>query len=911
MASAMDESSGSGENRYVLPPGDITSASNIQIYLRMRPMVGSCKWHRVAGKDGRTFITNLPRDDEAPLNNSKAEYKFRFDGIFDQDATQEDVFQGAALPVVDDALRGINGTIFAYGQTGTGKTYTITGGAEAYELRGIIPRALARVFEFSSSCSTAEFSLAISYLEIYQDRGYDLLVKTETGSKNLEDLRRVYAVADDSDHVFLRGLSVNPIRTEEEALSLLFVGDANRIIAETPLNDCSTRSHCIFTIWIASKEHGGRSTKKAKLHLVDLAGSERVKQSGTRPGDCVFQEACSINLSLHYLEQVIVALRQKAAGQATHVPYRNSLMTSVLKDSLGGNCKTCMIATVALELYAINETISTCRFAQAVSQIKNVAAVNEEEETSALIERLQRENERLRGQLQLVAAVNEEQGELDEQAKDRCRDSVERFLRATGDDLDLPVSAARDLRLADFCFRILRDKFNKITHQGDEGRCRRRDCLEALQRLQLHVEQRDAEIALLLGIIHQSSESSARCQASDPLRAMTRAAVEAAVRGPQHDSTANAAGMPWLTGAEAIALLKNRGRAFEILRRSARKTEFLEADSQRLHNLYADAKKHGEAAVRAKEKIAKARTNLEKIRIRKCMQATGAPLLPEDDTPEETELLQEVASWRDEYIKNTDALGAAKRELKRVHMTIERSRQQLQEDFEDWFNVIASKYIERLGCSVQQEDCCKLGRAQNTDGTEGFNPCTSHQKHGHTVEDPYLGNFTTIAPPAITPLLTHSAGYPWVVDNTQNQRSTTPRMPSSTDRPSEHTSKEPLTATVIPSKVHSISQQSNSCTSVIPSDHPIHSCPNESPDYSDDDEPKVAPLPNPCPSVFGKNSLALNAAYSELSAVNCISPPNLSEVLQTRTHVAGVIYTGNPSADADIKAFYEAFRPGT
>ncbi|CDI79832.1 kinesin motor domain-containing protein, putative [Eimeria acervulina] len=884
-----------------LEPEDVGS-SKIQVYLRMRPMEGRCYWHRIGGPDKRTLITTPPRGDSAfsssssiTLNNTRNEYRFQFDGIYDEHATQEEVFSDVALPVVNDALRGINGTIFAYGQTGTGKTYTITGGAEAFELRGIIPRALARVFDFVAGCTSQEFSLAVSYLEIYQDKGYDLLMKAEkpnsnssSSSRNLEDLKRVYAVADEQGNVCLRGLSVNPVRTEEEALNLLFIGDANRIVAETPLNDCSTRSHCIFTVWIASKERGSSSTKKAKLHLVDLAGSERVKQSGTRPGDCIFQEACSINLTLHYLEQVIVALQQKAAGQATHVPYRNSLMTSVLKDSLGGNCKTRMIATVALELYAINETINTCRFAQAVAQVRNAAEINEEEEASAIIQRLQKENEKLRGQLQLAAAAAAATGddaELTEEANAICRDAVERFLMAEGADLQLPVTAARDLRSADVCFRLMRDKYKELktemTDANADGRCRRRDCKEALQRLQLHVEQRDAEIATLLGIIHQSSDPACTNSSSngiyDPLGALTRAAVEAAVRAgsgfrEREGGKEEEEGKPWLAGTEATALLKDRGRAFEMLRRSARKTEFLEADSRRMQELYEEANKCREEALKAKEKIAEARSSLEKIRIRKCLQQSGNRgeiILDEEETPEETQVLQQVAVWRDEYIKNINELSAAKRELKRLYLTVERNRKKLQQDFEGWFNTIANR---------EENELPVLPNSPRGNSTISGLPVSLDSLHESIWPNAYPQKVESKLAVNPTQKKTCSITTPW-----PSPRIAFPPGPENTDQQLTSAVAPPTAASSTPS-FQGVSELQPAATASIkawalgPVDMGTHCFASN---RADD------------PSL-----LSAQSNYPLDSRPVGGNPPN-------------EVYTGDPSADADIKAFYEAVAAGT
>ena len=175
--------------------------------------------------------------------------------------------------------------------------------------------------------------MRISYLEIYLEAGYDLLDPSHE-TKGLEDLPKVTMQEDEDGRTHLRNLSAQVARSEEEALNLLFMGDTNRVISETPMNEASSRSHCIFTIGIDARRAGSDVVRRSKLHLVDLAGSERAKKTGIE--GTVFKEARYINLSLHYLEQVIIALQEKQK----YVPYRNSMMTSVLRDSLGGNCKT-------------------------------------------------------------------------------------------------------------------------------------------------------------------------------------------------------------------------------------------------------------------------------------------------------------------------------------------------------------------------------------------------------------------------------------------------------------------------------------------------------------------------------------------------------------------------------------------
>lgn len=185
----------------------------------------------------------------------------------------------------------------------------------------------------------------------------------------------------------LRNLSMHMAASEEEALNLLFLGDTNRAIAETPMNLASSRSHCIFTISIEARPHGSDTIRRSKFHLVDLAGSERAHKTGS--AGQVLRESKYINTSLHFLEVCIMALGEKKKRKKdAFVPYRNSVMTSVLRDSLGGNCKTAMIATISSEESQTAESISTCRFAQRVALVENKAYVNEEMDPLTVIKRL-------------------------------------------------------------------------------------------------------------------------------------------------------------------------------------------------------------------------------------------------------------------------------------------------------------------------------------------------------------------------------------------------------------------------------------------------------------------------------------------------------------------------------------------
>ena len=345
-------------------------SNHIEIFARVRPTKRPSNLLQIDYAD-HAISVHQPRDAASGLiNNQREHYNFAFSRVLDASTTQETIFEAIAQPVVDSTLEGFNGTIFAYGQTGSGKTFTITGGAERYADRGIIPRTLSYIFGKTGGDSNME--VRISYLEIYNENGYDLLDPSHD-TKALEDLPKVHMLEDGEGKMHMSNLSAQLARSEEEALNLLFLGDTNRVISETPMNQASSRSHCIFTISIDFRKPGSDVVRRSKLHLVDLAGSERVKKTGIEGNS--LKEAKYINLSLHFLEQVITSLGERQKG---HVPYRNSMLTSVLRDSLGGNCKTVMVATMSPEEPQLDETISTCRFSQRVALISNRLELNEE-----------------------------------------------------------------------------------------------------------------------------------------------------------------------------------------------------------------------------------------------------------------------------------------------------------------------------------------------------------------------------------------------------------------------------------------------------------------------------------------------------------------------------------------------------
>ncbi|XP_054597913.2 kinesin-like protein KIF6 isoform X1 [Nothobranchius furzeri] len=479
----------------------------IQIFGRIKPTdktlaVYSFDNHE---KTGASLQFVVPRDlADGFVNNKRESYRFRFQRVFDQHAKQEDIFEHIAKPVVESVLAGYNGTIFAYGQTGSGKTFTISGGAERYCDRGIIPRSLSYLYQRFGQDSNIVYTTHISYLEIYNEVGYDLLDSRHEASR-LEDLPKVMIMEDPEQNIHLRNLSMQQSANEEEALNLLFLGDTNRMIAETPMNQASTRSHCIFTVHLCRREPGSATLRRSKLHLVDLSGSDRVGKTGL--DGQLLTEAKYINLSLHFLEQVIIALSEK---NRSHIPYRNSMLTSVLRDSLGGNCTTTMIATLAIDKGNIDESISTCRFAQRVALIKNEAVLNEEVDPSLVIAQLKQEIVSLKEELVMVSGE-----QRDDQLTAEEILALEELVRAfvENPDPDGTLSLGPDMRKIRRSFSLLKSMV--LDKQGGKNGSNerqkspeRRDDVSAAEVVKLKelLKQRDSEISILVRILKKEKK---------------------------------------------------------------------------------------------------------------------------------------------------------------------------------------------------------------------------------------------------------------------------------------------------------------------------------------------------------------------------------------------------------------------
>ncbi|XP_019444239.1 PREDICTED: kinesin-like protein KIN-5C [Lupinus angustifolius] len=386
---------------------------NVQVLLRCRPF----SEEELRSNAPQVVTCNEFNREVAVSQNIAGKHidrVFTFDKVFGPSSRQKDLYEQAVTPIVNEVLEGFNCTIFAYGQTGTGKTYTMEGeckrsksgpNGELPPGAGVIPRAIKQIFDTLES-QNDEYSVKVTFLELYNEEITDLLAPEELSKVSLEEKQKkqLPLMEDGKGGVLVRGLEEEVVANASEIFTLLERGSSKRRTAETLLNKQSSRSHSLFSITIHIKEatpEGEELIKCGKLNLVDLAGSENISRSGARENRA--REAGEINKSLLTLGRVISALVEHLG----HVPYRDSKLTRLLRDSLGGRTKTCIIATVSPAVHCLEETLSTLDYAHRAKNIRNKPEVNQKMMKSTLIKDLYGEIERLKGE---VYATREKNG---------------------------------------------------------------------------------------------------------------------------------------------------------------------------------------------------------------------------------------------------------------------------------------------------------------------------------------------------------------------------------------------------------------------------------------------------------------------------------------------------------------------
>jgi kinesin family member 3B len=358
----------------------------VRVVVRIRPMSAE------ESRNGNTVATSAdPARGQITVKNpkssdSEAAKNFSFDNVFGPDVEQKFVYDTCAAGVVNSVLDGYNGTIFAYGQTGSGKTHTMEGRPDPSHLRGIIPNSFEHIFGHVATSTDQQFLVRASYLEIYNEEIRDLLSKNPKNSLEIKE--------NVDSGVYVKDLTMFVVKNVNEIDHVMQAGKKNRSVGATLMNQTSSRSHSIFTIVIECADTTGDHIRVGKLNLVDLAGSERQSKTGAT-GDRL-KEATKINLSLTALGNVISAL---VDGKSSYIPYRDSKLTRLLQNSLGGNAKTVMCANAGPADYNYDETLSTLRYANRAKNIKNKPKINEDPK-DAMLREYQDEIKRLKDQLE-------------------------------------------------------------------------------------------------------------------------------------------------------------------------------------------------------------------------------------------------------------------------------------------------------------------------------------------------------------------------------------------------------------------------------------------------------------------------------------------------------------------------------
>ncbi|PNJ84338.1 CENPE isoform 7 [Pongo abelii] len=357
----------------------------VAVYVRVRPLNSR---EESLGETAQVYW----KTDNNVIYQVDGSKSFNFDRVFHGNETTKNVYEEIAAPIIDSAIQGYNGTIFAYGQTASGKTYTMMGSEDHL---GVIPRAIHDIFQKIKKFPDREFLLRVSYMEIYNETITDLLCGTQKMKPLIirEDVNRNVYVADLTEEV---------VYTSEMALKWITKGEKSRHYGETKMNQRSSRSHTIFRMILESREKGEPSNcegsvKVSHLNLVDLAGSERAAQTGA--AGVRLKEGCNINRSLFILGQVIKKLSDGQVGG--FINYRDSKLTRILQNSLGGNAKTRIICTITP--VSFDETLTTLQFASTAKYMKNTPYVNEVSTDEALLKRYRKEIMDLKKQLEEVS----------------------------------------------------------------------------------------------------------------------------------------------------------------------------------------------------------------------------------------------------------------------------------------------------------------------------------------------------------------------------------------------------------------------------------------------------------------------------------------------------------------------------
>ncbi|CAA3006832.1 kinesin-like protein KIN-1 [Olea europaea var. sylvestris] len=345
---------------------------NIRVCALFRPL----NVKEISDHGDTVCIRAVDSDSFVLKDDKEEEFEFHFDRVFYQRSEQANVYEFLALPIVKGAVEGVNGAIVTYGQTGAGKTYSMEGPSIMdcdENKKGLLPRVVDGLFSaIRLSDEMTKYTINLSMVEIYMERVRDLFDLSKDNLLIKETKAR---------GIFVSGATEICISDSAEALRSLSIGIANRAVGETQMNMASSRSHCVY-IFTIQKELK-KEKRSGKVILVDLAGSEKVEKTGAEGR--VLEEAKTINKSLSALGNVINALTGSPQGRANHIPYRDSKLTRILQDALGGNSQTSLLCCSSPSPSNASESLSTLRFGARAKHIKALAHVSlkEDEDTKS------------------------------------------------------------------------------------------------------------------------------------------------------------------------------------------------------------------------------------------------------------------------------------------------------------------------------------------------------------------------------------------------------------------------------------------------------------------------------------------------------------------------------------------------
>ncbi|XP_008275454.1 centromere-associated protein E [Stegastes partitus] len=428
----------------------MTEESAVKVCVRVRPLVAREKNAASENAEPVQLFWKTDKKSIHQIDEGNSTKSFSFDRVFTAEETTNQLYQNIAKPLVVSTVEGYNGTIFAYGQTSSGKTFTMMG---SDHIPGVIPLAVDDVFQTIKTYPKKEFLLRVSYMEIYNETVTDLLV--DSWKRKPLEIRETI-----NKNIYVADLTEELVTSPAQALAWIRKGEKNRHYGKTKMNQRSSRSHTIFRMILESREKSDPVTGEnadgaiivSHLNLVDLAGSERASQTGAEGAR--FKEGCNINRSLFTLAQVIKKLTDE--NQKGFTNYRDSKLTRILQNSLGGNAKTVIICTITAA--TLDETLSTLQFASTAKKMKNDPHVTEVSDDGALLKRYRNEIVDLKRRLHEVSSVTkttatekevlsqllQEKDQLQREQEDRIRNLTK--LLVTSSNL-VPVQKMRKRRV--------------------------------------------------------------------------------------------------------------------------------------------------------------------------------------------------------------------------------------------------------------------------------------------------------------------------------------------------------------------------------------------------------------------------------------------------------------------------------